>query len=94
MQISQNLLADSAFCDKIAESNKSCHTERSEISQNKRDFSPTAQNDKIMDCHDFATQNLAMTAQGNFAESLEEHYENIDFCGGGLDAFIWRVGDV
>ncbi|MGX3011107.1 hypothetical protein ACWIUD_06035 [Helicobacter sp. 23-1044] len=54
-----------------------CHIERSEISQKNRDFSPTAQNDNFVDCHDFATQNLAMTEnsaldsvnQINFAES-------------------------
>ncbi|MGX2981645.1 polyprenyl synthetase family protein [Helicobacter sp. 23-1045] len=48
------------------QSKSNCHFERSEKSQkNKKDSSlcasHSAQNDKIMDCHDSATQNLAMT---------------------------------
>ncbi|MGX3010886.1 polyprenyl synthetase family protein [Helicobacter sp. 23-1044] len=51
---------------KNAESVLNCHFERSEKSQkNKKDSSlcasHSAQNDKIIDCHDSATQNLAMT---------------------------------
>ncbi|MGX3010861.1 exo-alpha-sialidase [Helicobacter sp. 23-1044] len=57
-------IADSANETKNAESSLNCHIERSEISQN-RDFSPTAQNDNFnldyLDCHDSASQNLAMT---------------------------------
>ncbi|MGX3011284.1 hypothetical protein ACWIUD_06970 [Helicobacter sp. 23-1044] len=57
------VVAESAICTLI------CHFERSEKSQNKRDSSPTAQNDKIIDCHDFATQNLAMTIRGEICNS-------------------------
>ncbi|MGX2982032.1 hypothetical protein [Helicobacter sp. 23-1045] len=38
-----------------------CHIERSEISQKNRDFSPTAQNDNFVDCHDLELPNLTIT---------------------------------
>ncbi|MGX2983163.1 tRNA (guanosine(46)-N7)-methyltransferase TrmB [Helicobacter sp. 23-1045] len=58
-----------AMTDNSADSanhTSNCHTERSEVSQkNKRDSSliSFAQNDKTIDCHDSATQNLAMTGK-------------------------------
>ncbi|MGX2983631.1 divergent polysaccharide deacetylase family protein [Helicobacter sp. 23-1045] len=64
LAMTENSALDSANQIKNAESSLNCHTERSEVSQN-RDFSPTAQNDNFnldyLDCHDSASQNLAMT---------------------------------
>ncbi|MGX3010459.1 hypothetical protein ACWIUD_02695 [Helicobacter sp. 23-1044] len=58
-------IQDSANRAKNAESNKNCHFERSEKSQNNSDSSlrasHSAQNDKILDCHDLPLANLAMT---------------------------------
>ncbi|MGX3010448.1 tRNA 5-methoxyuridine(34)/uridine 5-oxyacetic acid(34) synthase CmoB [Helicobacter sp. 23-1044] len=79
LTITENSALDSANQTKNAESSLNCHTERSEISQN-RDFSPTAQNDNFnldyLDCHDSATQNLAMTESN--ADSANPQNQNLD----------------
>ncbi|MGX2982362.1 tRNA 5-methoxyuridine(34)/uridine 5-oxyacetic acid(34) synthase CmoB [Helicobacter sp. 23-1045] len=72
--------ADSAIQTKNAESGLNCHIERSEISQTNRDSSLRtscfAQNDK-MDCHDSATQNLAMT-ENSALDSANPQNQNLD----------------
>ncbi|MGX2983034.1 hypothetical protein [Helicobacter sp. 23-1045] len=70
-------IADSANQIKNAESTINCHFERSKKSQNRDSLlraSTSRENDKILDCHDFATQNLAMT------ESNVDSANCIKFC--------------
>ena len=61
-----------ASVKKGAESNTFCHSDHSEESQKNnqnRDSSPTAQNDKIMDCNADSANLLATTENKDFTES-------------------------